>query len=334
MGRLARTIADRRPRHRADPELERYVLDGERLVFAKRMHPMALWEPVTTAVVVLLAGGWLFAHLPAAAAKAHLADVLFWVMVLAVVRALWHWYEWAFRDRLVVTNKRIMLIHGFWDRDVPMMSLAKVTDLIYRRSIPARLLGYGMFVLESAGQDQALRTINYVPAPELTYRELVSEVFKVNDHARVLDDEPPQGPDTGGGGGDDGGPGGGGRGSGGRGSGGRGSGGRGGDSGGPLLARSSRAGRRDEEPFRSPVAEPWPVVPRTYGVPLPADPTAPAESSPRGARRDRPPHGSGSQRPSGRSDIPAGETLYRSADLEAPKADDTAPIPVGEDWWR
>ena len=241
-------------------------------------------------------------------------------MVLAVVRALWHWYEWAFRDRLVVTNKRIMLIHGFWDRDVPMMSLAKVTDLIYRRSIPARLLGYGMFVLESAGQDQALRTINYVPAPELTYRELVSEVFKVNDHARVLDDEPPQGPDTGGGG-DDGGPGGGGRGSGGRGSGGRGSGGRGGggrggEPGGPHLARSSRAGRRDEESFRSPVAEPWPPVPRVWR-PAARRPRRPGPT-PRLGRAPRPTSArlrvaasEWTQRHTG------GETLYRSADLEA-----------------
>ena len=297
MGRLARRIADRRPRHRADPELELYVLDGERLVFAKRMHPMALWEPVTTAVLVLFAGGWLFSRLPASAAKAHLPDILFWAMLIAVVRGLWHWYEWAFRDRLVVTNKRIMLIHGFWDRDVPMMSLAKVTDLIYRRSIPARVFGYGMFVLESAGQDQALRTINYVPAPELTYRELVSEVFKVDDHARVVDDEPPRGP---GGGGQGGGPGG---------------------------------GQGGGGPFPSPVAEAWKVVPHTYGVPLSADPVAPSDSSPRGPRRGRPPHGSGSQRPGGRSDIPAGETLYRSADLEAPKADTTTPIPVGEDWW-
>ncbi|MBK9723740.1 MAG: hypothetical protein IPO89_01545 [Actinomycetales bacterium] len=45
-----------------------------------------------------------------------------------------------------------MLIHGFWDRDVLMMSLA-VTDLIYRRSILAWLRSAtDVLVLESAGQ--------------------------------------------------------------------------------------------------------------------------------------------------------------------------------------
>jgi hypothetical protein len=39
------------------------------------------------------------------------------------------------------------------------------------------VLGYGQFVLESAGQDQALRTITFIPHPDETYRLLVATIF-------------------------------------------------------------------------------------------------------------------------------------------------------------
>ena len=47
-----------------------------------------------------------------------------------------------------------------------MMPLIKVTDMSYNRSVPGRILGYGRFVMESAGQDQALREVNWVPDPD------------------------------------------------------------------------------------------------------------------------------------------------------------------------
>jgi hypothetical protein len=67
-----------------------------------------------------------------------------------------------------------------------MMPLMKVTDMSYERSVPGRILGYGRFVMESAGQDQALREVNWVPEPDEHYRAICAEIFGVADHS--LDD--------------------------------------------------------------------------------------------------------------------------------------------------
>jgi hypothetical protein len=53
--------------------------------------------------------------------------------------------------------------------------------------VPGRIFGYGRFVLESAGQDQALRQVDWVPHPDVTYRILCTEIFGVPSRERVTD---------------------------------------------------------------------------------------------------------------------------------------------------
>jgi len=47
----------------------------------------------------------------------------------------------------------------------------------FRRSALGRLLGYGEFIIESAGHEQALHTINFLPSPEQLYLEVCGLVF-------------------------------------------------------------------------------------------------------------------------------------------------------------
>jgi len=71
-----------------------------------------------------------------------------------------------------VTSRRIMLTSGLFTRKVAMMPLGKVTDMSFQRSFAGRVLGYGDFIIESAGQDQALRTVDHIPYPEQLYLEV------------------------------------------------------------------------------------------------------------------------------------------------------------------
>ena len=71
-----------------------------------------------------------------------------------------------------VTDSRMILVSGFAVRKVAMMPLARVTDMSFQRSALGRLLGYGEFIVESAGQDQALRTIDFLPYPDQLYLEV------------------------------------------------------------------------------------------------------------------------------------------------------------------
>ena len=45
------------------------------------------------------------------------------------------------------------------------------------RSLGGRLFGYGEFIIESAGQDQALRNIPFIPYPEQLYVEVCKLLF-------------------------------------------------------------------------------------------------------------------------------------------------------------
>lgn len=170
-------------RHR---ELDRYLLDGERLVAAVHQHWGKVAEPIGSAVAAGLLALWVDAKVPASFGV--VSTILWWAWFAVVGRALWRLAEWR-HDWFVATDKRLLLFYGFITRKVAMMPLSKVTDMTYNRSVMGRILGYGRFVMESAGQDQALSEVNWVPDPDHTYRAICAEIFGVEDHDRM-----PEGP--------------------------------------------------------------------------------------------------------------------------------------------
>ena len=172
-----------RPRHGV---LGRYLLDGERVLTAVHQHWAKVAEPVASVlaglVLVLALDSWLSAGLVV------VANLLWWVWFAAILRALWKILEWR-HDWFVATDKRLILTYGLITQKVAMMPLAKVTDMSYNRSPAGRLLGYGTFVMESAGQDQALHSVKWVADPDHTYRAICAEIFGVDDHERVFDQQ-------------------------------------------------------------------------------------------------------------------------------------------------
>lgn len=160
----------------------RYVLDGEQLVVAIHQHPVVVAEPVLTAIAILVLVIMVDANV--SAGLGGVVNVLWWVWFAAVARAVWMVFEWR-QQWVVATNKRLMLTYGFIVRKVAMMPLGKVTDMSYHRSIAGRIFGWGTFVMESAGQQQALSEIRFVPNPDHNYRALCAEIFAVEDRERV-----------------------------------------------------------------------------------------------------------------------------------------------------
>jgi membrane protein YdbS with pleckstrin-like domain len=71
-----------------------------------------------------------------------------------------------------------MLIEGILARKVAMMPLLRVTDMKYTQTPVGRVLGYGTFELESAGQEQALRKIENLPNPTDLYLQVVEEMYE------------------------------------------------------------------------------------------------------------------------------------------------------------
>jgi len=174
VGRTVGQVVVRRISADVPPRLDRYLLDTEMVVVAVRRHPAQVLEPVLTTVAALFFVLWATSSLSPDVDL--VPDVLWvgWLLVLA--RALWRLAQWS-QEWFVATDTRLLLTYGILTRKVAMMPLRKVTDMSYNRSPVGRVLGYGEFVLESAGQDQALRKVSWVPDPDELYRLICAEIF-------------------------------------------------------------------------------------------------------------------------------------------------------------
>jgi hypothetical protein len=128
----------------------------------------------TIQTILLLVVGVLLARVLSSVGFAEMVAVYFCVFV--VVRWAWKLVDWN-HEVLIVTDKRLLLLTGIFSRNVAIMPLVKVTDLTFYRSSTGLLLGYGKFIVESAGQDQALSTIDFVPQPEQLYIQISSLLF-------------------------------------------------------------------------------------------------------------------------------------------------------------
>jgi len=152
------------------------LLPGERLVTAVRAHWVKLAEPVATTTLAFVAAIWVDSNVTK---STEMVGTAFWWLFLAVLaRLVWCLVDWS-HNWFVATDKRLLLRYGLVTHKVAMMPLLKVTDMSYVRSIPGQFLGYGKFVLESAGQDQALREVKWVPNPDRTYRDICAEIFHI-----------------------------------------------------------------------------------------------------------------------------------------------------------
>jgi membrane protein YdbS with pleckstrin-like domain len=171
---------------RLDPKLDRFLLPGERVVVDVRQHWGVVAGPVAAVVGGLVLVLWVDAHVRLDGGPIARALWLLWfVSVGWLLFQLWQWRH----DRFIATDKRLLLDYGIFTTKVAMMPLTKVTDMSFQRSVPGRVFGWGRFILESAGQDQALRQIDWVPDPDHTYRLICAEIFGVIDDGLGEEDD-------------------------------------------------------------------------------------------------------------------------------------------------
>ncbi len=162
-------------RNRVPASVTRYLLPHEHQVITVHQHPAVLIRPIFELVVGLAIAIWLafwVAHGNGA--------VIITVWALFAILLLWaigKIVDWAV-NYFVVTSQRMLLAQGIVVRKVNMMPLTKVTDMSFQRTALGQILGYGEFIVESAGQDQALSHVTYLPYPEQLYLEVCGLIFK------------------------------------------------------------------------------------------------------------------------------------------------------------
>jgi uncharacterized membrane protein YdbT with pleckstrin-like domain len=163
----------------APREIDEYLLPTERRVIRVRQHWAVMIPHITQTglfLVIMIAadrlldgriGGW---------GEVFVDNLTFYLALVAVLRFVVNSILW-WIERIVITDKRVMLAQGIITHNVGMMPLGKVTDLTFSRSVGGRMLGYGTLIVESAGQIQALNRIDYMPRPEEIYEALSELVF-------------------------------------------------------------------------------------------------------------------------------------------------------------
>ncbi len=156
--------------------ISRYLFPTERFRGEWRRHWISLSLHLSVGILATFVMGYLTGYLAERQMRGLMgAVVVLWVMVLAWIG--WRVLDWYY-DRFVLTNKRVMVVNGIITRHVAMMPLLRVTDMKYEQSPLGRALNYGTFVLESAGQEQALREIKYLPNPNELYLRVVEEMYE------------------------------------------------------------------------------------------------------------------------------------------------------------
>ena len=160
--------------------VNRYLLPHERQVITVHQHPAILIKPIFWVLIGLALAGWLSNSIAQGNGIVILVIWILWgIVFLNLVVKVFEWSETYF----VVTSQRFLLATGLLTRKVNMMPLAKVTDMSFQRSAMGRIFGYGEFILESAGQDQALNKIDYLPYPEQLYLEVCGLIFRDKDES-------------------------------------------------------------------------------------------------------------------------------------------------------
>jgi uncharacterized membrane protein YdbT with pleckstrin-like domain len=155
--------------------VNKYLLPHERQVISVHQHPAVLIRPIFEVLLGLAIAGWLSNS--AAHGNGTVILVIWILWGLLLLRLVWKVIDWSL-NYFVITSQRLLLSKGFPTRKVNMMPLAKVTDMSFQRSPMGQILGYGEFIVESAGQDQALRNVDHLPYPEQLYLEVCGLIFK------------------------------------------------------------------------------------------------------------------------------------------------------------
>lgn len=156
----------------SEGERSSYLLAEERVVRELRRHPAVLVRPsAETLGGVILAG-----IVGRAVGDTTLGYVLWGLVIFLYLRLFYRIGSWL-AERIFLTDRRLFVTSGLATRRVAAIPVAKLTDVTFERSPLGRMLGYGKLIVESAGQNQAVESIGYIPAPDDFYQAMSSVVF-------------------------------------------------------------------------------------------------------------------------------------------------------------
>jgi hypothetical protein len=164
--------------------IDSYLPPQERGSFIMRRHPASFLGPfcllaMAAAAAGLLTAGTLSVNLIAVGG----AWVVCALLLLASLIAARAWYS----TFLVITERRLLFIDRRGSGKVTTVLEARPSGLIFRRSLPGRLIGYGTFVVNRNGKAAAPRKARYLPYPDMLYLEICGLMFPYKENENEID---------------------------------------------------------------------------------------------------------------------------------------------------
>jgi hypothetical protein len=164
--------------------IDSYLPPQERGFFIMRRHPASFLGPCCLLVMAAVAAGLLTAGTLSvnliAVGGTWVACAL---LLLASLIATGAWYS----TFLVITERRLLFIDRRGGGKVITVLEARPSGLIFRRSLPGRLIGYGTFVVNRNGQAAAPRKARYLPYPDMLYLEICGLMFPYKENENEID---------------------------------------------------------------------------------------------------------------------------------------------------
>jgi len=143
-----------------------YLGDGERVRIRTHQHWIVPLRGIAQATAMM----------PVAILLGFVAPGVWWIQLALALAAVGHQLFLFYRflawrtDQLIVTDQRIIRTSGVFTTTVDAVNLDQITDSTYHRSLIGHVLNYGTVRVGSAGQNQSLERIDFVPAGDEIYR--------------------------------------------------------------------------------------------------------------------------------------------------------------------
>jgi uncharacterized membrane protein YdbT with pleckstrin-like domain len=145
--------------------------EDETVVLLLRQHVKVLIGPLIVLLLVVAGAVVLATVIPAGGLQAGTRLGIIIVAALIVARwVVWPYLKW-WNEIYVLTNRRLVLREGVFNRSGHDMPLNRLTDVSFTHSLWQRMLGCGTLVVESAGERGQIRLTD-VPKVELVQRTL------------------------------------------------------------------------------------------------------------------------------------------------------------------
>ncbi len=106
----------------------------------------------------------------------NLESVIYVVILVALASSIYQLFEY-FLVSVFLTDRRIFEVSGIVTRTVATMPLRALTDIRYDQTLMGRIFDYGHFIVESAGQQQALSELRFINKPQRFYRIIMEEAL-------------------------------------------------------------------------------------------------------------------------------------------------------------